>query len=131
MNELFYVAQNGESAGPYTAEQVESMYKTGMVKADALVCKQGEEVWDRVTEMLARRRIARSDRLWFRILAGLVGGTGLHHYLYGNPFFGVVQAVLFAFGWVFVLLESFPWPWLVLVPWLIMDVVQGPGEIKK
>lgn len=41
----YYLHRDGENHGPYTQENMQSMVATGQVRADELICPEGESSW--------------------------------------------------------------------------------------
>jgi hypothetical protein len=41
----YYLAENGEAVGPFTVEQLRSMFASGRVHAGSQVCREGMSEW--------------------------------------------------------------------------------------
>ncbi|MEI9866677.1 MAG: DUF4339 domain-containing protein [Limisphaerales bacterium] len=48
----YYINQSGENYGPYTFEQLRSMWSAGQVTGDTLYCEEGYEEWLRLSDLL-------------------------------------------------------------------------------
>ena len=49
MNDLYWISSGAEQKGPYTLSQLQSMWRTGSITADALYFQQGFHQWEPIS----------------------------------------------------------------------------------
>jgi TM2 domain-containing membrane protein YozV len=110
----FWISQNGEvPGGPFTLEQIGSMWRSGAVYATAQVCESGSETWLPVTSLRrdfpaafgAAAAVRNSSPVSapvaasyhpgiFRILLLVLGGLGGHNFYAGDVGAGLQKLFL-------------------------------------
>lgn len=80
--EVFFIHQNGEQRGPYTAAQLNHLHRCGFVADDTLYWREGMEQWQPVGQIVFRRGSRRLMMLWI-ILACVAAVVGLFVLLFG------------------------------------------------
>jgi GYF domain 2 len=68
--EVFHIHHQGEQRGPYTAKQVNHLYRSGFIDDDTLYWREGLEQWQPVTEIVERRK-KRNRLVFWTTLAGV------------------------------------------------------------
>src|SRR5262245_8589994 len=81
--EVFHIYHLGEQRGPYSARQVNHLYKCGFIGDETLYWRDGMEQWQPVTEIVARRRRRRNRLRRWSILLGVLATAGLVLFLFG------------------------------------------------
>jgi hypothetical protein len=81
--EVFHIHHQGEQRGPYTAKQVNHLYRSGFIDDDTLYWREGMEQWQPVTEIVERRR-KRNRLVFWTTLAALVTGSALLWSVFGT-----------------------------------------------
>lgn len=81
----YWVSQAGQVFGPYTIAQLDAMWSSGQITADALTCLDGSEYWRPVIELMRQAespplpefapvpRCGRRPMFWLSMCLVLVG----------------------------------------------------------
>ncbi len=80
--ELFFIYHNGEQRGPYTAAQVNHLYRCGFIDDETLYWREGLEQWQPVSQIVLRRKRKRRMLFW-SILLGVLAAIALFLALFG------------------------------------------------
>ncbi len=87
VHELWWISKDGENEGPYTVQQIESMWNAGSLNAKTLCCREGDAAWLSVLNLIQQRspkRILPAIILWF-----FLGAIGAHAFYAGRIRSGV------------------------------------------
>ncbi|MEO6786368.1 MAG: DUF4339 domain-containing protein [Chthoniobacteraceae bacterium] len=80
--EAFFIHHNGEQRGPYTAKQVNHLYKCNFIDDDTLYWREGLEQWHPVSQIVLRRK-HKNRVLFWSILLGVMAAVALFFALFG------------------------------------------------
>jgi hypothetical protein len=80
--EAFFIYHNGEQRGPYTAGQVNHLYRCGFIDDETLYWREGLEQWQPVSQIVLRRK-HRHRVLFWSILLGTLAAIALFVALFG------------------------------------------------
>ena len=80
--EVFYTYHLGEQRGPYTAKQVNHLYRCEFIDDLTLYWREGMEQWQPVAEIVERRRRRNRLAVWATV-AAVAMGLGLLVWLFG------------------------------------------------
>lgn len=144
----YYVDLNGETAGPFTIEEMYDLYCGGTINKETLFAKNGSVQWlplqaimpllssfslkaekppvERVTvrevQVQARHEYSSATRGMYIVIGLIFGGIGLHSFYSGRPFQGLVQLLLGAtMVGLFITI-----PWAILS--LLVTTTDGQGR---
>jgi hypothetical protein len=63
--DLYWIKNDGETSGPFTFSQVQSMWKAGTVKVTNQIMRDGENEWHSVSEVCSRLERSGPGQLTF------------------------------------------------------------------
>ncbi|HRQ87227.1 MAG TPA: GYF domain-containing protein [Bacteroidia bacterium] len=132
----YWLAKPGADAqGPFTFEQIAARWKSGDATADMLVMPVDGSEWtalSRAMGAIADGRAARTSAIVYRVMALLLGWLGAHDFYAGKALYGYAKMFLLAVG---VLASRLPdlmpvsgIALLLLVGWVLVDLIRGPGR---
>ena len=81
--EVFHIHHLGEQRGPYTAKQVNHLYRSRFIDDDTLYWREGMEQWQPVTEIVERRK-KRNRLVFWTTAAGIAALLALLWSLFGT-----------------------------------------------
>jgi hypothetical protein len=81
--EVFHIYHHGEQRGPYSARQVNHLYRCGFIGDETLYWREGMEQWQAVTEIV-ERRIRRKRLTKWGIPVAVVAVIALLVLLFGS-----------------------------------------------
>jgi hypothetical protein len=81
--EVFHIYHLGEQRGPYSARQVNHLYRCGYICDETLYWRDGMEQWQPITEIV-ERRIRRKRLMKWGVGAGVIAVLALLVLLFGS-----------------------------------------------
>jgi hypothetical protein len=82
--EVFHIYHHGEQRGPYSARQVNHLYKCGFIGDETLYWRDGMEQWQPITEIVERRRRRRNRLRRWGVMLGVATIIALLVVLFGD-----------------------------------------------
>ncbi len=129
---IYWLSTGGEASGPFTADQIREMHRSGAIPATAMVCPRGGTVWQPSMTLIDMAKQHDAHVGTYRVLGILLGLIGVHN-LYagemgrflGKLGMGGCMAFLFFVGHG---MEAFGGMlFALLAVWTLMEVISGPS----
>ena len=112
----FYILKGNETQGPFTFNQIKSLWKSGSVTTNSFYCREGDDKWCPILEIIKdledlKPEKSAKQRGIFIIIAILLGALGIHNFYAGYYSKGTKQLLITILGALIVIgpLVSFCW----------------------
>lgn len=134
MNE-YYIMLNGQQSGPYTIEQIRSMWYSGAVHPTTSYCQRGMQSWQALATIqhllvapsnqavqyvtVHHQMIVRpaKSRAAYILLGLFLGGLGIHNFYAGYTGKGIAQLLIMLFtGWLVI-------PIFIVGLWVLIEII--------